>query len=218
MTHIDSKERWWTEVSLRCSWPKMAQVFLFVWSWTDQFWPVNPWFQDRHDSEPPTAFLAYNMLYIRGPTIKKIVYYIPNQARSWTRDPRTRIDRSRTTEEGELEPFRVGNNAKKLPAGLDQKKTKKITDQLGPSGPRTKRSLDSCLERPFGDGPVKSWIDSNFKKLHCSLKSHHLSLESIWVIPYESYFLHFHYQWLFVHWKSTHKLWWGYLFRVVHPS
>ena len=96
-----------------------------------------------------------------------------------------------------LDPFGPRTTQRNFGPVQTKKKIKKFSDQLGPSGLRTKRSVDPCLERPFGDGPESIWVIP----------------ESIWVIPYESYILHFHYQWLFVHWKSTHNL-----FRVVHPS
>ena len=119
------------------------------------FWSKNFQKYSKMALPPEITLVSEFTLYM-----PKTLLVIPNHVCPGARDPRTRIDRSRTTEEGELGPFRVRNNAKKLPAGPDQKKTKKITDQLGPSGPRTKRSLDSCLECPFGDGPVKAWIDS----------------------------------------------------------
>ena len=76
----------------------------------------------------------------------KTLFVIPNHAFPGVRDPRTKIDRSRTTEKGKLGPFRAQNSAKKLRSGPDQKKIKKIPDQIGPSDPRTKRSVDPCLE------------------------------------------------------------------------
>ena len=41
----------------------MVRGFLFLQSWTDQFWCVDPWFEAEHDSEPPTSF-AYSTIFV----------------------------------------------------------------------------------------------------------------------------------------------------------
>ena len=94
-------------------------------------------------------------------------------------DSRTTEERSRAiSDQDQRKIWNFGPNQTK-------KQIKKISDQLGPNGPRTKRSIDLCFERLFGDGPVGFGFDSNLLKLHWNLKSNHLSLESIWVIPYK---------------------------------
>ena len=95
---------------------------------------------------------------------KKIVHYIPNQARPGTRDLRPELigrgPQKKETISGQKQRKETSSRSR------PKKKIKKISDQLGPSGPRTKRSVDLCLERLFGDGPVKARIDSNLKTLH----------------------------------------------------
>ena len=111
------------EVSLRCSWPEMVQDFLFLWSWTDQFWSVDPWFQDELDSGFNIQFF-----WIVGPRIYRILYAQnrpgPQKKENW-------------------DHFGPGTTQRNF-GPVQTKKIKKISDQLGPSGPRTRRSVDPC--------------------------------------------------------------------------
>ena len=98
-------------------------------------------------------------------------------------------------------------------------KIKKISDWLGPSGLQTEQSVDLCLDSPFADGPVEARFDPKLLKLHWSLKSHDLSLESVWVIQYESYDLHLQCKfYIFNDYSYIGKLYQVKNFRMVHPS
>ena len=165
----------------------MVEVFLFLWSWTDRFCSVDPWFQDELDS-------GYNIqFFYRRPT--NMLHIICQKRCLWFRI-------MLFLESGIHGPKLIGPGPPKK-------------ENLDPFGPRTAQRNFGPVQTRKKIKKISDQLGSLFrtKKLHWSLKSHHLSLESIWVIPYESYFLHFHYQWLFVHWKSTHNL-----FRAVHPS
>ena len=55
---------------------------------------------------------------------------------------------------GNIGPIRTRNNAE------FETLSRSRQTKIGPSGPRTKRSVDSCLERPFGHGHVEIFFDS----------------------------------------------------------
>ena len=129
------------------SWPEMVQVFLFLWSWTDRFCSVDPWFQDELDS-------GYNIqiFFIVGPRICCILY-----AKNAVCDSESCFSWNQGSTD---QNWSVQDHRKRKTwtlSGLEQrketsvrsrpkKKIKKIPDQIGPSDPRTKRSVDPCLE------------------------------------------------------------------------
>ena len=86
--------------------------------------------------------------------MQKTMLVVPNHALPRTRDPRIKIDWSRTTEKGNLAPFRTS------PKKLGKSRTNY----------RAVRRLNGlwipASIGPVGDGPVETWFDSKLLKLH----------------------------------------------------